>query len=150
MGWAMGRFDSCERWKCDNGTNGVFLLDNNHSTYVDKTSAAWNTAAADPPITKRVLLGYCEPFDAGYIYIGNAGKHPASRSRGSIGEARRGAPLKLTADAVNGPETEPRCAFYCCVNWAMKAENGSRQKWWVRRTVSGSRFHTCCVADSRR
>jgi hypothetical protein len=63
FGWQMGRFDSCERWHGDTGSNGVFLVSSNDSLYIDATTAAWNTTKGDVPIRSRVLLGYCEPFD---------------------------------------------------------------------------------------
>ena len=132
----MGRFDSCERWNGDNGTNGVFLLDNNDSTYVDKTSAAWNTAAADVPITKRVLLGYCEPFDQATFTLAT----PAGSGISVAWEYWNGsawARLTLLADATNGLKQNGKVRFMPPANWATKAENGSRKKWWVRATVSG-------------
>ena len=108
-GWAMGRFDSCERWNGDNGTNGVFLLDNNDSTYVDKTSAAWNTAAADVPITKRVLLGYCEPFDEATFTLATPADpvFPCWEYWNGSAWAR----LTLLADATNGLKQNGKVRF---------------------------------------
>jgi hypothetical protein len=136
LGWAMGRFDSCERWNGDNGTNGVFLLDNNDSTYVDKTSAAWNTATADVPITKRVLLGYCEPFDQASFTLSTAAGSGISVAW-EYWNGAAWARLTLLADATNGLKQNGTVRFLPPANWAMKAENGSRKKWWVRATVSG-------------
>jgi hypothetical protein len=128
----MEQFDAFE----NDGTpkKGVFLV--NGSNYTDVTTASYDTNAADVSITDKLLLGYGEPFDEINFVLSTVGAGVNVEWQYWNGSSY--SPLRPTADGTNGLTRDGKIRFGPPPDWTVKAENGSRAKYWVRAVVSGA------------
>ena len=126
IGWAMGRFDSCDDGTATTARTACSCWTTMTRRMSTNSMAAWKIGAADVRITKRVLFGYCEPFDEATFTSAT----PAGSGIWVAWEYWNGPAWAPYAgwDETDGSETERQSAFMTPANWAMKAENGSAQR----------------------
>jgi hypothetical protein len=139
LGWRqMDQFDTFEKTAVGgtylNAVNGVFLLDG--TVYTDKTVAAYDQTAGDVSITDKLLLGYMEPFaEINFVLT-----TPASgvSVAWQYWDGSTWKTLALASDGTGGLSQSGKITFTPPADWAIKAENGLKQKYWVRAVVTGA------------
>jgi hypothetical protein len=127
----MDRFDNAEYSNNGVPVNGVFTL--NGSSYTDVTIPIYD-GSSPQTVSDKLLVGYFKPFaDINFTFTTPSGKTVTAQYWNGTAWAA------LTAtDGTSGWTQNGLFTFTPPSNWAKTAINGSRSKWWVRFTVSGS------------
>ena len=129
LGWqGLSQFDAFE----PSAVNGVFLLSG--TQYTDITANSYDGAHL-LTVSDRLLLGYAEPFDQVNFNVSTGGTQTVSWQ---YWNGTQWSALTPSSDSSASLSTTGQVLFAPPSNWSPTSVNGSRVKYWVQATVSGT------------